>query len=192
MISVTQLRNGTTYLADGDPYKVIKYTHTHISRGSGTIKVKVRNLRTGAVLDKTYKGGEKVDDVEVNKKRMQFLYKEDGGFVFMDASDYSQVTISESVLGDDGIYLADGKEYMIGFWFNSKKNEEEVLEVEIPLKMNFKVIEADPSARGDTQGAASKDAVLENKLRVRVPLFIKEGDMVRVDTRSGEYVERVS
>lgn len=192
MISATKLRNGTTFIDHGEPFKVIKYTHTHLSRGAGTIKLKVRNLKTGAVLSKTYKGNDKVDEVDISKKKLQYLYQDGKDHAFMDTSDFTQLSITGSPLGDQAKFLKEGEEYNVGFWLSPKSGEEEPLDVEFPPKLNFKVSEAAPGVKGDTQGGAQKDAVLENGLKVRVPLFIKKGDTVRIDTRSGEYVERVS
>ncbi|MFC1653274.1 elongation factor P [Patescibacteria group bacterium] len=192
MISVTKLRNGVTFLLDGQPLKVVKYTHTHISRGSGTIKVKVKNLKNGSVSDKTFKSGEKVDDLDISRKKMQFLYKDGDEYLFMNVVDFSQLSLGEKSVGETGQYLKDGEEYNLAFWHNPKSDKEEPLDIDLPMKLNYKVTEAAPGVKGDTQGAATKDAILENGLKVRVPLFVKKGDMVRVDTRTGDYVERVS
>lgn len=192
MISSTKLRNGITFIDHGEPFKVIKYTHTHLSRGAGTVKLKVRNLRTGNVLNKTYKGNDKVDDVDISKKKLQYLYKEGKDHIFMDTQDFAQLAIAPKILGDQTKFLKEGEEYNVGFWHSPKTKQDEPLEVEFPPKMNFKISEAAPGVKGDTQGGAQKDALLENGLKVRVPLFISKGDMVRVDTRTGEYVERVN
>ena len=192
MISATKLRNGTTFLDHNEPFKVIKYTHTHLSRGAGTIKLKVKNLRTGSALTKTYKGNDKVDEVNISKSKLQYLYKEGKDHTFMDTQDFEQLIISHTILGGQAKFLKEGEEYDVGFWVSPKSGKEEPLEVEFPPKLNFKVTEAAPGVKGDTQGGGQKDAVLENGLKVRVPLFIKKGDNVRVDTRSGEYVERVN
>lgn len=192
MIDATKLKNGTTFMDQNEPFKVIKYTHTHLSRGAGNVKLKVRNLRTGAVTNKAYKGNDRVEEADLTTKTLQFLYKEGDDFMFMDSGDFSQVSMPDDILGDQATFLKEGEEYQVGFWTNPKSHQEEPLEVNFPPKINLTVKEASPGVKGDTQGAATKDAILENGLKVRVPLFINTGDVVRVDTRSGEYVERAS
>lgn len=184
MISVTKLRNGVNYMEDGQLYRVVNYTHTHLSRGSGTIKVKCRNLRDGRMAQKTYKGNDKVEEIEVMKKILQFLYVDGEEYVFMDPESFDQVEISREVLGDDRKFLKEGEEVSVLYF------GEEPLTVDLPPKMNFKVTEAAPGERGDSASNAYKDAVLENGLKIRVPLFINPGEVIRVDTRNGEYIER--
>lgn len=192
MIDATKLKNGATFMDQNEPYKVIKYTHTHLSRGAGNVKLKVRNLRTGAVTNKAYKGNDRVEEADLTTKNLQYLYKEGGDYIFMDSSDFTQVNMTNDILGDQASFLKEGDEYQVGFWTNPRTSDEEPLDVNFPPKINLKVKEASPGVKGDTQGAATKDAILENGLKVRVPLFINAGDEVRVDTRSGEYVERAS
>lgn len=190
MISVTQLRNGATFLLDDQPYKVLSYKHTHLSRGAGTIRVKIRNLKTGAVLDKGFKSGERFEEVDMNRKRLQFLYRDGEECFFMDPLDFSQVSVPVSIIGEGIKFLVDGDEYTLFSWQNPVTDAEEVLDLELPPKLDFEVVEAAPGVKGDTQSGGQKDAVLANGLRVKVPLFIKKGDRVRVDTRDGSYVER--
>jgi len=192
MIDATKLKNGTTFMDRNEPYKVISYTHTHLSRGAGNVKLKVRNLRTGAVTSKAYKGNDRVDEADLTTKTLQYLYQESDDYTFMDSKDFNQIFITDDVLGDQAKFLKEGAEYQVGFWTNPKSGKEEPLEVTFPPKLNFAIKEASPGVKGDTQGAGTKDAILENGLKVRVPLFIKAGDTVRVDTRSGEYVERIT
>lgn len=192
MIQTTKLKNGTTFLDQNQPFKVIKYTHTHLSRGAGNIKLKVKNLKTGAVTTRSYKGNDKVDELDVSKRKMQYLYKEGSDYTFMDTQDFSQLSIPTNVLGNQAKFLREGEEYNVRFWKSPKSNKNEPLEVEFPPKMNFKVETAAPGVKGDTQGAATKEAILENGLKVKVPLFITTNDTVKLDTRTGEYVERVS
>ena len=189
---MTQLKNGTTFVDGGEPFKVVKYTHTHLSRGAGTIKVKVRSYKTGKVTTKTYKSGKKVDSVDVNRKKFQYLYKEDGAHVFMDPVSFEQMTIEGGILGASAKFLKEGEEAWLLFWINPKSKKQEPLELDLPPKMDFKVKEAAPGVKGNSASNVYKDATLENGVKVRVPLFINKGDKVRVDTRNEEYVERVS
>lgn len=186
MISVTQLRSGVCFMDQGQPWRVVSYKHTHMSRGSGTIKVKCRNLQSGNMLNKTYKSGERVEEIEVYKKPYQYLYREGDDYVFMDQESFEQLTVSKTVLGEDSVYLVEGGQVEILFW------DEKALGLDLPPKMEFTVAEAAPGEKGDSASNVYKDAVLANGLKVRVPLFIYEGDKVRVDTRDGSYVERVS
>jgi elongation factor P len=184
MIPVTKLRNGTTFEENGDPWKVIQYTHTHLSRGAGTIKVKCRNLRSGQVLNKTYKGNDKVEEIDVNHRPMQYLYREGDSFVFMEPQTFEQVMIDAVVLGDEVAYLKEGETVHVLFW------GDDPLTLDLPPKMVFAVKDAAPGEKGDSASNVYKDAVLENGLKIRVPLFINPGDKVRVDTRDGSYIER--
>ena len=185
MIVVTQLRSGVTFVENGDPWRVQTYKHTHLSRGSGTIKVKCKNLRTGNVLNKTYKSGDKVEDVDVTKRPYQYLYRDEDECVFMNPKTYDQIQMSISLINEELNYLKEGGNVDILFW------DEKPLSVDLPTKVNYKVTEAAPGERGDSANNVYKDAVLENGLKVRVPLFVNVGDNVRIDTRDKSYVERV-
>ena len=186
MISVTKLRNGVTFSESKVPYRVIKYEHKHLSRGSGTIKVKCRNLRDGKMVNRTYKGNDKVEDIDVMKKPMQYLYKEGSEYMFMDPKSFEQVEIAAKVLGDDAKYLKEGENASILYW------DDEPLTVDLPAKMVFVVKDAAPGERGDSASNVYKDAELEGGIKIRVPLFINPGDKIRVDTRDGSYIERAT
>lgn len=184
MLLVTKLRNGVCFEVNNTPFKVIEFKNTHMSRGGGTIRVRVRNLLNGNVLTMTFKSGDKVESVDVSKKKLQYLYKEDGNYIFMDPLSFEQVEVEEKLVGSQGVYLKDGEEVSILVW------DDKFLDLDLPPKMILKVVEADPGEKGDSASNVYKSAKLENGLRIRVPLFINNGDMVRVDTRTGEYVER--
>lgn len=186
MISVTQLRNNTTFVDKGRPFRVLKYEHAHISRGSGTIKVKVRNLENGNVQSMTFKSGERVEDIVVEKQRLQYLYKEEDGLVFMNPVSFEQIEIEMKIVGEDARYLVEGNEIDVLFW------DEKVLGVDLPPNLVFSVKATDPGEKGNSATNVLKPAIMENGLKVQVPLFIKIGDKVKVDIRSGEYVERIS
>lgn len=184
MISVTDLRSGACFTEGKDLYKVLKYEHVKMGRGTANIKVKAKNLRSGAIIEKSFISGARVQEATLVKKEVQYLYKEGDSFYFMDPITFEQFNIPESLIEEDAIYLRDGMNVVVQFF------DEEPLSLDLPLKMDFKVVEADPGVRGNSATNLYKDAVLENGLKVKVPLFIKEGEVIKIDTRSGEYVER--
>jgi elongation factor P len=186
MITVTKLRNGTNFELDGSAYRVLNYQHTHMSRGGGSVKVRIRNLVDGNVINKTFQSTEKVDEIQILKRKLQYLYKEDTDYVFMDPDTFEQIEVSVDILEDQGFYLKEGEITHVLIW----DEKELVLGVDLPPKMVFEIVEAAPGEKGDSASNVYKDALLENGLKVRVPLFINPGDKVRVDTRDGSYVER--
>lgn len=184
MISVTELRAGTVFEDRGEYFLVLLYEHIKMGRGGGTIKVKVRNLASGANIGKSFPNGARVQDVNLERTKVQYLYRDGEGFHFMDNSTYEQFAISERLVGEYVPYLKEGLEvtlFAIG---------EKPMYIELPKILEYRIAQTGGSARGNTVGAAQKDALLENGLHVKVPLFIKTGEVVRVDTRTGAYVER--
>lgn len=186
MISVTELRIGVAFAEDNQIFQVVAYEHTKMGRGTANVKVKIKNLRTGAVLEKTYTSGAKVQEIELERKPVQFLYKDEKNAYFMDTATFEEYRALLNVTANEVKYLNEGANAHLLLFGH------EALLLEIPLKMEFKILAADPGIRGNSATNIYKDAVLENGLKVRVPLFIKEGEKVRIDTRTGEYVERVS
>lgn len=184
MISVTDLRSGTTFEDGGQLFKVLSYEHIKMGRGTANVKVKVKNLRRGTVMDKSFISNAKVQEVALNKKKYQFLYKDSENAYFMDEATYEQIPIAFRLLGDESSYLKEGMTLPILF------TQDEPLSLELPPKMEFVVKETGPDIRGNSATNIYKDAILENSLTVRVPLFTKVGDRVIVDTRTGEYSER--
>lgn len=185
MISVTDLRAGTTYEEDGQSLLVLSYEHIKMGRGSANIKVKVRNIKTGTIVEKSYINGAKVNPIQVTKKDMQFLYKDDDSVYFMDPESYEQVAISLKQVPEH-IYLKDGETFNVSFI------EGEPLAVALPPKMVFKVVETAPGIKGNSATNVFKDATLENGLKTKVPLFISEGEKIKVDTRTGAYAEKAN
>jgi elongation factor P len=183
MISVTDLRAGTTYEEDGNYLVVISYEHIKMGRGSANIKVKVRNLKTGTNIDKGYTNGAKVQEVYVQKKDMQYLYKDDEFVYFMDHQTFDQVNIPLKVVPDH-IYLKEGESFTVSFLHG------EPLSILFPPKMTFRVAETAPGAKGNSATNVFKDAILENGLKTKVPLFIDVDELIRVDTRTGAYCEK--
>ncbi len=185
MINVNDLRSGATFQETGNLFEVLEYSHTKMGRGTATIRLKTRNLRTGALTEKTFTSGAKVDDADLDKKNGQFLYFDDSSASFMDPETFEQFSIPIRILSGSEKYLREGQEYSL-LVFGT-----EVLKVDLPRTADLKVIESPPGVRGDTVSNVYKAVKLENGSEVKVPLFINEGDTVKIDTRSGEYIERV-
>ncbi len=193
MINVTDLRSGIVFTEQGPSSAkasggkkyllVLTYEHIKVARGSGTIRVKVKNLESGANVDKTFPTGARVQDVSVDRKKVQYLYSDNQVHV-MDMANYEQFALDLKLVSDISEFLKEGIEITL---FSV---EEKPLYVEIAKIVDYKVEQTGGSARGNTVGSSFKDAVMENGLVVKVPLFIKNGEVIRVDTRSGDYVER--
>lgn len=186
MITATDLKNGTTFLSDGKPYKVVRYTHVKMGRGGATVKVTARNLESGDLVEKSYDAGNKIDEIVTVKKRMQYLYHDGETATFMDPQNYEQAEIHKEILGDLILFVKEGSEVDVLFW------EGRALSIDIAPKVVLTVSETDPGVKGNSASNVYKDATLENGLKVRVPLFVKVGDKVRVDTRTSEYIERAN
>lgn len=184
MISVTELRAGTVFEDNGGYFLVLSYDHIKMGRGSGTVRVRVRNLESGATIEKTFNTGTKVQEAALLRRKAQYLYRDSSGFHLMDMDSYDQFMIGERIVSDLAKFLKEGMDvilFVVG---------EKPLYIEIPKIVEYKIVQTGGSARGTTVGASYKDAVLENGLTVKVPLFIQTEEVIRVDTRSGQYVER--
>ena len=186
MIASTELKNGVTFLSNGKPRQVIKYQHIKVGRGGATVRVTARNLETGGIEEITYSSNVKVEDISTQKRKLQYLYNDGNEAFFMDPKSYEQISIPLKVLGDDVNYIKEGGIADVLFW------DSKALSIDIPPKVTLKVEDTAPGVKGNTASNIYKPAKLENGLSVKVPLFIKVGDKVRVDTRSGDYVERVT
>ncbi len=183
--NVNEIRNGAFIKEGKDIFSVVTYEHMKTGRGSGNIKLKVRNLRTGAVVEKSYITGAHVEEANVDKKKAQFLYKDGDIYSFMDPISFEQFTVSGGVLGEQIKYLRDGLDLILIV------SEEEVLGMELPMSLVYEIAETGPEEKGNTVSNVFKEATLDNGLVVKVPMFMHVGEKVKVDTRSGEYVERV-
>lgn len=184
MISVTDLKSGVVFQENGQLLQVLSYEHIKMGRGSANIKVKVKNLRTGTTVDKSFINGAKVDNVNIFKKDLQYLYKDTDSAYFMDPLTFEQISVSLKTLGDDVYYLKVGEKFNISFLGN------EALSVNLPPKMELKVLETAAGVRGNSATNVFKDATLENGLKTKVPLFVKIGDNIRIDTRTGVYTQK--
>jgi elongation factor P len=185
MIDVNDLRKGVTFEYDGNLYKVMEYSHHKPGRGNATIKIKARNLRTGSNIDKTFQSGDRVQDARLDFHNSQYLYADGEFFHFMDNDTFEQPAIKADVLGDSAGFLKEGMECKLTF-YNGQP-----LDVELPLTVDLKVKRAEVAVRGDTATGVTKKVEVETGIAIQVPNFVKEGDTIRVDTRTGEYVTRV-
>lgn len=184
LIDVNDLRSGVTFELDDELYKVLEYSHNKPGRGKATIRTKVRNLRSGTVLEKTFISGDRVQDVRLDYRVAQFLYRDGDLFHFMDTESYEQPVLDHSTLVDAVDYLKEGMEVKLTFYGS------EPLDVELPTAVDLEVVEAEHAVKGDTATGATKTVKTETGLRVQVPLFVETGDVIRVDTRSGTYLTR--
>ena len=184
MISVTDLRAGVVFEERGQYWLVLSYEHIKTGRGSGNVKVKAKNVENGSNVEKSYITGAKVQDVTLGRKKAQFLYKDGVGVHLMDMESFEQTTIPSVLAVEVGKFLKEGMEITL-FSIGDKP-----VSVDIAKIVDYKIAQTGGAAKGNTAGAAQKDAVLENGLTVKVPLFIKTGEVIRVDTRNGQYVER--
>ena len=184
-LNFTDLKKGTIFQMDGVPYKVIEYTHKMLGRGSSTVSVKIRNLVDGKVSDKTFKGSENIESADVTSRPVQFLYAGGGRHHFMDTENYEQSSLTEAQIEEKKNYLTEGAN-TTGLFFDGR-----LISIELPKNLPLKVTYTEDVVRGDTSNAVTKDATLETGLTVKVPAFIKQGDVVSVDTVTGAYRERI-
>ena len=185
MIDVNELRKGVTFEMDGSLYKVVDYSHNKTGRGNASIKIKARNLMTGANIDKTFQSGDRVQDARLDFHNVQYLYTDSDFYHFMDNETFEQPAIKAEVLGEQAQFLKPGMEVKLTF-YNGQP-----LDVELPTSVDLEVMEAEVAVRGDTATGVSKKVRTETGLEVQCPNFVKVGDIIRVDTRTGEYVTRV-
>jgi elongation factor P len=185
MIDVNQLRRGTSFTHDGNLYKVTEYQHNKPGRGKATIRVNVRDLRSGANLELTFSSGDRVEDIRLDKRQVEYLYDDGAFYVFMDTTSYEQPQVSHNIIGSDARFLKENMELELLFY------ENEILDYNLPPNVDLEVMDAELAVAGDTATGATKEVVTETGLKVRTPLFVQVGDRIRVDTRSGEYVTRV-
>jgi elongation factor P len=185
-IDTSQFKNGLRIELDGDPFAITYFQHVKPGKGGAFVRTKVKNLLTGRSQDKTFRAGEKVELADVEDKKMQYLYRDGDSLVLMDNESYDQIPVPAEVVGDALNYLQENAEVMVFFWRGKPVN------VGIPSFVEALVAQTDPGMKGDTASGATKPATIETGAVVQVPLFIKEGEKIRVDTRTGDYVERVN
>jgi elongation factor P len=185
MISTNDLRPGVCFIYDDQLWKITEFQHVKPGKGPAFVRVKQLNLRSGSIVERTYRAGEKVEDIRVESREMQYLYREGTNYVFMDTENYEQVSVREELIGKNAGYLMDNSMVTVVV------HENEVLEILPPNFIEVRVARTDPGEKGNTAQGGSKPATIESGATINVPLFVNEGDKIKVDTRDGRYVERV-
>jgi elongation factor P len=184
MISSNDFRTGVTIEIDNDVWAVVDFQHVKPGKGAAFVRAKLKNARTGAVVERTFNAGEKVPKAHVDRREMQYLYASDAMFNFMDNENYEQITLDAAQLGDATKFLKENMNIGVMFFQGT------VIGIDVPNSVELTVIETDPGIRGDTATGGTKPAKLETGYVVKVPLFINIGDVLKIDTRTGDYVER--
>jgi elongation factor P len=186
MADTSDFRNGLIIRFKGDPFVIVEFQHVKPGKGGAFVRTTLKNMKTGRVLDNTFRSGESVDVIRVERRKYQYLYKDTAGLVLMDNETYEQTLVQEELIGEGALFLKEGFEVELLL-----DDAEQIISAEIPIFVNLEVKETEPGFRGDTANNTLKPAKLETGATVNVPLFINEGDVLKIDTRTGEYVERV-
>ncbi len=182
--TTSDFKRGLKIEWEGKPYEIIEFQHFKVAQGQATVRTKLRDLSTGRVIEVNFRSGEKFEKPDLQEKEVQYLYKEGDRFVFMDLEDYDQIYISEREVRELAKFLIENLQVNL-LYYKGK-----VIGIELPKVVEIKVVQTEPGVKGDTVGTATKPATLETGAIIQVPLFIKEGDVIKVDTRTGEYIER--
>lgn len=183
-ITTNDLKNGMSLDLDGDLMEVVEFQHVKPGKGGAFVRTTLKNVRTGAVIERTFRAGEKVERAMIDKREMQFLYRSGDDYVFMDTTTYDQLEVGPSSLGGAADYLVENAEAVL------KMYGDEIVGVELPAAVELDIAETEPGIQGDRVSGARKPATLETGLVIQVPLFVEPGDRVKVDTRTGEYLTR--
>jgi len=184
MISTGEIKRGITIELDGTLYQIVEFQHIKMGRGSAQVRMKLRNVRRGDLIEKTFQAGDRFARARLEHRNVQYLYKDGDHYHFMDTQSFDQIALSADQLGDATKYLTDGMVVTLSEY------EGDPIGVELPASVVLKVAEVEHGLKGDTATGANKPATLETGLRVNVPLFVNQGDKIKVDTRTGEYLER--
>jgi elongation factor P len=185
MLSTTDFRKGLRIKLEGEVYYVVDFQHARTAQRRAFVRTKLKNIKTGSVLERTFSAGETFEEPDFEDKTMQFLYSDGEDFHFMDSKTYEQITLSEEKLGDYKWYLKENSEYRVMFF------EGQPVNVDLPASVVLKIVSTEPGIKGDSVTNLTKNATLETGLVVKVPLFVSEGEHVKIDTRTNEYIERV-
>jgi elongation factor P len=186
MADTSDFRNGLIIKYKGEPYIIVEFQHVKPGKGGAFVRTSLKNMKTGRVLDNTFRSGEGVEVVRVERRKYQYLFRESGGLVLMDNETYEQLTVPQSHFGDGADYLKEGVDVELLL-----DDADQIISAEVPIFVSLKVTETEPGFKGDTASNTLKPAKLETGAKINVPLFINEGDVLKVDTRTGGYVERV-
>jgi elongation factor P len=185
MIDVNELRKGVTFTLDNELYRVLDYQHHKPGRGKAVIRTRLRNLRTGGTIDKNFTSGDRVQDIRLEHQTVEYLYSDGDFYYFMDVETYEQFPLPNALVEELKPYLVENMALELS------SHEGERLDAELPITVDLTVIEAPPGYAGDTAQGATKEVTLETGLKLQVPLFVEEGNVLRIDTRDGRYVTRV-
>lgn len=185
MISAGEFRNGVTFEQDGNVYQVVEFQHVKPGKGAAFVRTKLKNVMTGGVVEKTFRPTEKMPKAHIDRKTMQYLYNDGGLYYFMDLESYEQIPLSEDQIGDALKFVKENEEVLLLFFKGS------VFGIEPPNFVELTITDTEPGFKGDTAQGATKPATLETGAVVNVPLFVGPGEVIRIDTRTGEYMERV-
>jgi elongation factor P len=186
MISTNDVRPGMALDIDGSIYQIIDYQHVKPGKGKAFVRMKLKNAQTGAVVDRTFRADEKVNQAVIDRRPHQFLYRDDMGFHFMDGETFAQVALSPEEVGEAASFLRDGDSASLAIY------DARAIGIDLPVSVELEVIRAEPGVKGDRVSGATKPVTVETGLVVNVPLFVDQGDRIKVDTRNGEYMTRVS
>ncbi len=184
MGDTTDIRKGVAIEMDGNTYMVVDFQHIKPGKGNAFVRTKLKNIETGAVIEKNIKVGTQLNIIRVEERPYQYLYNDGNDYYFMSLENYEQISVPKEIIGDAVYYLLDNMDVELVF------ADERVVGVNVPTFVNLRIVETDPGVKGNTAQGGSKPAILETGLKINVPLFIQEGELVKVDTRTGEYVER--
>jgi elongation factor P len=184
--TTNDIKNGSVLSIDGQLWSVVEFQHVKPGKGGAFVRTKMKNVMSGKVVDRTFNAGTKIDFATVDRRDFQYLYKDGDGFVFMDTSDYDQITIPASIVGDAAHFMLENQTVTVA------TNEGEALYVELPASVVLEVTYTEPGLQGDRSSAGTKPATLETGYEIQVPLFLETGTRVKVDTRSGDYLGRVT
>lgn len=185
-ITTSDFKKGVALLWKNEPYIIANFQKVNPGKGTAFTRTKIKNCKTGKVLEITFKSGEQIETADLMRKKAQFLYEDPNSYNFMEQDTYEQVNINKEIVGEQGKYLKEDLEVYI-LYYNGNP-----ISIDLPPKINYKVTEAPEAVKGDTSTTATKYITLENGLKITAPLFIKEGDNIKVNTETGEYVERVT
>ena len=185
MISTTDFRGGVRLLVDGEPYYIVEFQHVKPGKGGAFVRTKLKSYLSGNVLDRTFRSGERFEEPDLEEREMQFLYATGDEYTFMDTETYEQLTFEKQQLGDNGDLLKENMNVKILIY------EHRPIDVELPIFIELKVVDAEPGVRGDTASGGTKPAVVETGATIKVPLYLEVGTVIKIDTRTRAYVERV-
>jgi len=187
MLNISDLQPGVFLTYNRQPHQVIFSQHSKLGRGGAILRTKLKNLISGAIFEVTFKGSDKVDEAQMTRNKAQFTYHDSEGYHFMDNQNFEQFTLSKEQIGQAGGFLKEGENVDILTW------DGKAINVNPPIKVDLKIVDTEPGVRGNTaQGSVTKPAILETGAKVQVPIFLKVGDIIKVNTETGEYVERVN